>query len=59
MILIAFGVDENMERLNAILMTALTSALGLAPLVLEGGVGKELLQPLSVVVLGGLFTPTA
>ena len=52
-------VKGSMERLNAILMTALTSALGLAPLVFEGGPGKEILQPLSVVVLGGLFTSTA
>jgi cation efflux system protein involved in nickel and cobalt tolerance len=49
----------SMERLNAILMTALTSALGLLPLVIAGGPGKEVLQPLSVVVLGGLFTSTA
>jgi Cu/Ag efflux pump CusA len=48
-----------MERLNAILMTAFTSALGLAPLVVGGGAGKEILQPLAVVVLGGLFTSTA
>ena len=40
-------------------MTAFTSALGLAPLVVEGGPGKEILQPLSIVVLGGLFTSTA
>jgi len=52
-------IKGSMERLNAILMTAATSALGLAPLVLEGGAGKEILQPLSVVVLGGLFTSTA
>ena len=52
-------IKGSMERLNAILMTALTSALGLAPLVFEGGAGKEILQPLSVVVLGGLFTSTA
>ncbi|NQE33340.1 efflux RND transporter permease subunit [Microcoleus asticus] len=52
-------IQGSMERLNAILMTALTSALGLAPLVLKGGAGKEILQPLSVVVLGGLFTSTA
>ncbi|MEG4571248.1 efflux RND transporter permease subunit [Microcoleus sp. N3A4] len=52
-------IQGSMERLNAILMTALTSALGLAPLVLECGPGKEILQPLSVVVLGGLFTSTA
>ncbi|KAB8314358.1 CusA/CzcA family heavy metal efflux RND transporter [Tolypothrix campylonemoides VB511288] len=49
----------SMERLNAILMTAFTSALGLAPLVVESGPGKEILQPLSIVVLGGLFTSTA
>ncbi|WP_293338134.1 efflux RND transporter permease subunit [Microcoleus sp. CAWBG58] len=52
-------IKGSMERLNAILMTASTSALGLAPLVLEGGPGKEILQPLSIVVLGGLFTSTA
>jgi len=52
-------IQGSMERLNAILMTAFTSALGLAPLVLSGGSGKELLQPLSIVVLGGLFTSTA
>ncbi|MFB2893586.1 efflux RND transporter permease subunit [Aerosakkonemataceae cyanobacterium BLCC-F50] len=52
-------VKGSMERLNAILMTALTSALGLVPLVVEGGPGKEILQPLSIVVLGGLFTSTA
>jgi Cu/Ag efflux pump CusA len=49
----------SMERLNAILMTAFTSALGLAPLAFFGGSGKEILQPLSIVVLGGLFTSTA
>ena len=52
-------IRGSMERLNAILMTAFTSALGLAPLVIAGGPGKELLQPLSIVVLGGLFTSTA
>jgi cation efflux system protein involved in nickel and cobalt tolerance len=52
-------IQGSMERLNAILMTAFTSALGLAPLVFQGGPGKEILQPLSIVVLGGLFTSTA
>ncbi|QLE53300.1 efflux RND transporter permease subunit (plasmid) [Nostoc sp. C057] len=51
-------IKGSMERLNAILMTAFTSALGLAPLVVESGPGKEILQPLSIVVLGGLFTST-
>ncbi|MGH7999549.1 MAG: efflux RND transporter permease subunit [Brasilonema sp.] len=52
-------IKGSMERLNAILMTAFTSALGLAPLVVENGPGKEILQPLSIVVLSGLFTSTA
>lgn len=52
-------VEGSMERLVAILMTALSSALGMVPLVLGGGAGKEILQPLAVVVLGGLFTSTA
>lgn len=52
-------IQGSMERLNAILMTAFTSALGLAPLVVASGPGKELLQPLSIVVLGGLITSTA
>ena len=52
-------IEGSQERLNAILMTALTSALGMAPLVVGTGPGKEMLQPLAVVVLGGLFTSTA
>ncbi|NJO80835.1 MAG: efflux RND transporter permease subunit [Cyanobacteria bacterium RM1_2_2] len=52
-------VEGSMERLVAILMTALTSALGMVPLVIGTGAGKEILQPLAIVVLGGLFTSTA
>ena len=51
--------EGSMERLVAILMTALTSALGMIPLVIGTGAGKEILQPLAVVVLGGLVTSTA
>jgi Cu/Ag efflux pump CusA len=51
--------EGSMERLAAILMTALTSALGMVPLVIGSGAGKEILQPLAIVVLGGLFTSTA
>lgn len=51
-------VQGSMERLPAILMTALCSAIGLLPLAIGNGPGKEVLQPLAVVVLGGLFTST-
>lgn len=49
----------SLERVNAILMTALTSALGMLPLAMASGAGNEILQPLAIVVLGGLFTSTA
>ena len=52
-------IEGSMERLVAILITALSSALGMAPLVVGSGAGKEILQPLAIVVLGGLFTSTA
>jgi Cu/Ag efflux pump CusA len=47
------------ERLVAILMTALTAAIGLVPLALTAGrPGSEILAPLAVVVLGGLASST-
>ncbi len=49
----------SLERVNAILMTALTSALGMLPLAIASGAGNEILQPLAIVVLGGLCTSTA
>ncbi len=52
-------VEGSMERLVAILLTALSSALGMVPIVIGSGAGKEILQPLATVVLGGLFTSTA
>jgi nickel/cobalt tolerance cation efflux system protein len=52
-------VNASLERVNAILMTALTSALGMLPLAIASGAGNEILQPLAIVVLGGLFTSTA
>jgi nickel/cobalt tolerance cation efflux system protein len=51
--------EGSQERLVAILMTALTSALGMLPLAIGTGAGKEILQPLAIVILGGLFTSTA
>jgi len=47
------------DRLVAILMTALTAAIGLLPLALTAGrPGSEILAPLSAVVLGGLASST-
>ena len=47
------------DRMVPILMTALTAAFGLLPVVLASGEpGTELLAPLAVVVLGGLISST-
>lgn len=49
----------SIDRLNPILMTALTSALALIPLVLNGDkAGNEIQSPMAIVVLGGLLTST-
>jgi CzcA family heavy metal efflux pump len=47
------------ERLTPVLITALATGLALVPLVVQGNIpGQELLQPMAVVVLGGLVTST-
>ncbi|MBC8367317.1 efflux RND transporter permease subunit [bacterium] len=45
-------------RFRALLMTALTTVLGLAPMLFAQGPGAEMQRPLAVVVIGGLFTST-
>ena len=45
-------------RLRPVLMTAITTALGLIPLLLSHGTGSEVQRPLAIVVVGGLVTST-
>ena len=52
-------VHGSLDRLNPILMTALSSALALIPLAFRGDLpGNEIQSPMAKVILGGLLTST-
>jgi cobalt-zinc-cadmium resistance protein CzcA len=50
--------DGATSRLRPVLMTAMTSALGLIPIMMSDGVGAEIQRPLASVIVGGLVTAT-
>lgn len=54
----AVALEAAMLRARPVLMTAITTAMGLAPLLAATGVGAEVQRPLATVVVGGLVTST-
>ncbi len=55
----AMIIRGSLERLGPVMMTAMTSFIGLLPLLFGAGqTGKEILYPLAIVVFGGMLTST-
>ncbi len=52
------SVKGALLRVRPVMMTALTTGLGLIPLLLASGTGSEIQRPLAAVVIGGLVTST-
>jgi len=51
-------IAGSLSRLRPVLMTTITTALGLLPLVMTTGTGSEVQRPLAIVVIGGLVSST-
>jgi cobalt-zinc-cadmium resistance protein CzcA len=51
-------IEGSMERMRAVVMTALVPALGFVPMAIATGTGAEVQKPLAIVVIGGLITAT-
>lgn len=51
-------LEGTVSRLRPVLMTAITSMLGLIPLLVSSGIGSEIQKPLATVVVGGIVTST-
>jgi len=51
-------ISGSLSRLRPVLMTAITTALGLLPLVITTNTGAEVQKPLAIVVIGGLVSST-
>jgi HAE1 family hydrophobic/amphiphilic exporter-1 len=48
-------MEAGRSRLRPVLMTSLTTILGMLPMALSTGMGKEMYAPLGVTIIGGLF----
>ena len=49
----------SLERMTPVLMTTLTTGIGLLPLIVSGNLpGREILYPVATVIVGGLLTST-
>ncbi len=51
-------IAGSLSRLRPVLMTTITTALGLLPLIITTGTGSEVQRPLAIVVIGGLVSST-